>query len=121
MGWLPFTSSGPLAPKPSSDGAYEAPDRDQRAQCWEARDAYFRCLDRNNIVDSIKDKDQAAQACGSEGIAFEKNCASSWVTYFKKRRVVDVKKEATLKQLEAEGAQELAPQEIQAKKIASTR
>ncbi|KAF4543043.1 Cytochrome c oxidase subunit VIb [Lasiodiplodia theobromae] len=124
MGW--FSSSTPAGPKPSSDGAFEAPDRSSRAQCWEARDAFFQCLDRHDIIDSVTNKDEAAAHCGREDKAFAQNCASSWVSrypagavqaadadgaqvqYFKKRRVVEYKKEATLKQLQAEGARPLS-------------
>jgi cytochrome c oxidase assembly factor 6 len=49
--------------------------------CWEARDQYFRCLDQNGIVDSIRNKDEAEKACSAEGKNFEKNCASSWVGF----------------------------------------
>ncbi|MCJ1269210.1 hypothetical protein MMC22_009099 [Lobaria immixta] len=51
--------SQPSAPKPSPDGGFEAPNRNARAHCWQARDAFFGCLERNAIVDSIKDADQA--------------------------------------------------------------
>lgn len=78
-----FSSSTPSpalpAPKISSDGAPIAPDRTQRAKCWEARDGYFRCLDKNNIVDSITEHDKAEKGCAKEGREFEGNCASSWV------------------------------------------
>lgn len=44
---------------------------------------------------------------------FEANCATSWVTYFKKRRVMELQKEETLRKLREEGAikipGELAP------------
>ncbi|KAK4971245.1 hypothetical protein LTR66_011448 [Elasticomyces elasticus] len=108
MGW--FSSSdatAPTAPKPSSDGGYIAPDRNARAHCWEARDAFFQCLDRNSIIDSIKEKDKAAETCGKEGQVFEKNCASSWVEYFKKRRVMEYQRDLTLKRLDAEGAKSI--------------
>lgn len=68
------------APRISSDGAPIAPDRSQRAKCWEARDAYFRCLDKNGIVDSLSEKDKAEKGCAVEGRGFEANCASSWVS-----------------------------------------
>ncbi|KAF2433703.1 hypothetical protein EJ08DRAFT_606817 [Tothia fuscella] len=87
--------------KPTGDGAYEAPGRLSRAQCWDARDGYNQCLDRNNILDAIKDKDTAEKACGQESQNFEKNCASSWVTYFKQRRVAEYEKEQLLKKQEA--------------------
>ncbi|RQM08248.1 hypothetical protein DH86_00001448, partial [Scytalidium sp. 3C] len=101
----------PPAPKLSSDGAPIAPDRSQRAKCWEARDIYFQCLDKNDIVDSLKEKDKAAKACSSEGKAFEANCASSWVTYFKQRRVMEYQRNKTIEKLKAEGAQQM-PGEI---------
>lgn len=76
-----FSSDAPSlpAPKISSDGAPIAPDRSQRAKCWEARDAYFGCLDKNGIIDSIAEKNKAEKGCASEGKGFEANCASSWV------------------------------------------
>ncbi|KAL9085983.1 MAG: hypothetical protein Q9165_007345 [Trypethelium subeluteriae] len=120
MGWLPFSGgSSNQGPKPSSDGAFEAPGRDQRAHCWEARDEYFRCLDRHDIIDSIQDGKKAAAACGRETLAFEQNCATSWVKYFKQRRVADAKKAATLRQLEAEGAGPIPAAEMERNKRAS--
>ena len=81
MGWLPFSSSSSSqGPKASSDGAFEAPGRDQRAHCWEARDEYFRCLDRHDITNAIQDHKQAANSCGKESQKFEQNCATSWVS-----------------------------------------
>ncbi|KAE9369066.1 hypothetical protein N431DRAFT_379814 [Stipitochalara longipes BDJ] len=110
MGFFSSSPASPPSPKISSDGAPIAPDRTQRARCWEARDAYFGCLDRNNIVDSITEKDKAEKACSPEGRGFESNCASSWVTYFKKRRVMEYQRNKTLERLKAEGAQEMPGQ-----------
>ena len=78
--WSSSDKPSPPTPKISSDGAPIAPDRSQRAKCWEARDSYFKCLDNNGIVDSISEKDKAAKACTVEGRGFEANCASSWVS-----------------------------------------
>jgi len=110
MGLFDFLSSSRdklPPPKISSDGAPIAPDRTQRAQCWEARDAYFKCLDKHAIIDSIKEQDKSAKACATESRAFDANCASSWVTYFKKRRVMEHQRNQTLEKLKAEGAQEM--------------
>ncbi|OCK99506.1 uncharacterized protein K441DRAFT_627875 [Cenococcum geophilum 1.58] len=109
MGWFSSGSPKPATPKPSSDGAFEAPSRSDRALCWEARDAFFECLDRNDILDSIKDRDAAEKACGKLDQEFQRNCAGSWVQYFKKRRVVEYNKEQTLKRIEAEGGEILPP------------
>ncbi|KAG9247485.1 cytochrome oxidase c subunit VIb-domain-containing protein [Calycina marina] len=105
MGWFGSSQETLPTPKISADGAPIAPDRSQRARCWEHRDAYFSCLERNDIIDSIKERDKAAKECSAEGKGFEANCASSWVEYFKKRRVVEYKRDETLKRLQAEGAQ----------------
>jgi len=96
MGWL-WGSSDASSPNTTKDGAYIAPDRTKRVMCWDSRDDYFQCLNRNNILDALKESDAAAKACGKETQAFEQNCASSWVKYFKQRRVAEYEKEQLLK------------------------
>ncbi|KAF9870726.1 hypothetical protein CkaCkLH20_11828 [Colletotrichum karsti] len=81
-----------------------APKRNERRKCWDARDAYFGCLDRNNIVDALKDDRQARKACGAENTDFERDCAAAWVKYFKQWRVADIQKKERIAQLEAENA-----------------
>jgi cytochrome c oxidase assembly factor 6 len=71
-----FSSSTPVATEPTLK---IAPNRSQRAACWETRDAFFTCLDANNIVDSIKEAKKAKDVCGSQEVAFEKECVGSWV------------------------------------------
>jgi cytochrome c oxidase assembly factor 6 len=81
MSWLWGSSSDAASSsKASKDGAYEAPDRSKRVKCWDARDGYFHCLDRNNILDALKEKDVAGKACEKETQNFEENCAKSWVS-----------------------------------------
>lgn len=82
MGLFGTTPTSLPPPKISSDGAPIAPDRTQRQKCWEGRDGYFQCLDKNGIIDSITEKGKAEKACSSEGRKFEANCASSWVSCF---------------------------------------
>lgn len=57
-----------------------APTRSERQRCWEARDAYFACLDANNIVDALKEDKAAGKACGVESAGFERDCAREWVS-----------------------------------------
>jgi len=107
MGWLPsWGSSGDprkaTASNATPDEGYEAPGRLSRAKCWDSRDAFNQCLDRNNILDAIKDKDAADRACGKESENFEQNCASSWVHYFKQRRIAEYEKEQLLRKQEAQ-------------------
>lgn len=112
MGWSFSSSANQSAspvPTPSNDGAYIAPDRVARAQCWEGRDSFFTCLDKHGVIDSVKEKDKAARLCAPELKEFERACASSWVAYFKKRRVMEYQRDQTLKKLSAEGSTPLSP------------
>ncbi|KAK1829359.1 cytochrome c oxidase assembly factor 6 [Podospora conica] len=102
--WLGGTPSPTDARAQSIRTGTVAPTRSERARCWEARDAYFACLDGSGIVDALKEDKAAAKACGAQSAAFEENCATQWVTYFKKWRVQEVQKKARLKELEAQGA-----------------
>lgn len=76
------TQNAPPPPAPSSDGAYIAPDRSARQHCWDARDNFFSCLDRNGIVNSIEEKDKVEKVCGAENQRLEGECAKSWVCCF---------------------------------------
>jgi cytochrome c oxidase assembly factor 6 len=109
MGWFSNSPSTPKPPPPESskDGGFIAPDRSSRQKCWDGRDAFFKCLDDNGIIDSVKEGEKAKSVCPAELKAFEGVCAESWVTYFKKRRVFEHQKEQTIRKLEAEGAQPL--------------
>ncbi|KAL2315763.1 Cytochrome c oxidase subunit 6B-like protein new16 [Schizosaccharomyces pombe] len=81
--------------------------RSAREKCWEARDAYFGCLDRHSILDGLKDDTKAAQACPAEKTAFETDCVKSWVNYFLKFRVQQHQQQEAIKKLEAQGAKKL--------------
>lgn len=72
------TSSSPSSSPSSSD--YKPLDRTERQACWEARDGYFSCLDKHNILDAIKDADAAKKSCGPENEVYERDCAKSWVS-----------------------------------------
>ncbi len=78
--WFSTTKSESPTPEPSKDGGYIAPDRTTRAQCYDGRDSFFACLDRNNILDSQKDDALARKLCPAELKEFERSCAASWVS-----------------------------------------
>jgi len=84
MGLFSSPSSQPshTNPTPSPDGAYIAPNRSARDQCWAARDAFFSCLDKNGIVDSVgkEGKAEAERLCGREESGLRRECAASWVS-----------------------------------------
>ena len=81
MGWFGGSSAQPTPPPPapSQDGGFIAPDRTARAQCWDGRDSFFKCLDRHSIIDSVREDEKARNACAPELREFESACASSWV------------------------------------------
>ncbi|PUU77185.1 cytochrome oxidase c subunit VIb-domain-containing protein [Tuber borchii] len=101
MGFLNFTQSTPTS---TSSTPPTAPTREQRALCWTARDQFFACLDKNNILDPLKNSKESKSFCSSEDASFQKECRGSWVEHFKKRRVMEHNREAMLKRLQEEGA-----------------
>lgn len=80
MGLFGSSSPAPEQPKLSADGAPIAPDRTKRTICWDARDDYFRCLDRHGIVDALAEGDKAKSVCAREGKRLDGDCAKSWVS-----------------------------------------
>lgn len=84
MGWFSASPAPTTAPpkRVSADGTPEAPSRNDRQHCWEARDAYFACLDRHDILDALKNEEGAKKNCGGESQKFEMNCAQTWVGPF---------------------------------------
>ncbi|KAI8964206.1 cytochrome oxidase c subunit VIb-domain-containing protein [Daldinia sp. FL1419] len=87
-----------------------APDRTERQQCWDARDKFYKCLDQHDVIDSLNGEGKAIadKHCAQENKGFEQNCASAWVTYFKRYRVAEHQKKKTLERLQKEGANNMA-------------
>eukprot|EP00088_Acartia_fossae_P004839 TRINITY_DN12092_c0_g1_i2.p1 TRINITY_DN12092_c0_g1~~TRINITY_DN12092_c0_g1_i2.p1 ORF type:complete len:100 (-),score=20.96 TRINITY_DN12092_c0_g1_i2:196-495(-) len=56
--------------------------KDERKACWSARDAYWKCLDKNNPKN---DEEMNVSACVDLKSQFEKVCPQSWVTYFERK------------------------------------
>ncbi|KAJ5861524.1 Cytochrome c oxidase subunit VIb [Penicillium soppii] len=103
MGWLPW-SSGDSNKNAAADGGRIAPDRTSRARCWEGRDHFFACLDKNDILDGIKEDGKARQKCAKEVAEFEEACSQSWVKYFKEKRVMEYNRDKTIERIQKEDA-----------------
>lgn len=69
--------------------------RSQRVKCWESRDKFFSCLDRIDVVDSLKAENQSKikKSCSSELGEFNTDCITSWIHYFQEKRVTDWQKQ----------------------------
>lgn len=80
--WLtgPSKPSQPETPK-TKDGGFVAPDRNTRELCYESRDIFFECLDKNNILDAIREDEKSRKVCSQEVADYERDCARSWVSY----------------------------------------
>ncbi|KPI41355.1 Cytochrome c oxidase assembly factor 6 [Cyphellophora attinorum] len=102
------SSANPKGPPRSNDGGYIAPDRTKREVCYESRDIFFKCLDKHDILDAVKDDEKARQSCPEEVTAYERDCARSWIKYFKEKRVVDWKRDQTIAAIQEEDAKAIA-------------
>ncbi|KAF3404722.1 Cytochrome c oxidase assembly factor 6 [Talaromyces pinophilus] len=109
MSWFSFGSSsaGPQSAK-ASDGGRIAPDRSSREVCYNGRDLFFSCLDRNDILDAIKHDSEARKKCGKEIAEFESACSKAWVKYFKEKRVMEYNRDQTIAKIQKEDAEKAA-------------
>ncbi|KAK6216444.1 hypothetical protein LQW54_003449 [Pestalotiopsis sp. IQ-011] len=110
MGLFDYFSSPDEKRKEEVRKGAVVPDRSERKRCWEARDGYYGCLDKHDIIDSTKGsgKAKADKECAGEGKKFEEDCAAAWVKYFKQFRVADYQKKKTLERLQHESAKPIA-------------
>jgi len=100
----------------SKDGGRIAPDRNAREICYESRDIFFECLDKNDILDAIKEDDKVRRVCPQEVTAYEKDCARSWIKYFKEKRVMEFNRDRTLQRIQEDDAKMAAKSKTDGKK-----
>ncbi|SCV05061.1 LANO_0G17612g1_1 [Lachancea nothofagi CBS 11611] len=101
MGW--FNKTKPM------DDQSKPPLRSSRKQCWESRDGFFQCLDKISVVNALESKHEDAiqKSCKTEEGKFEEDCATSWIKYFKEKRVVDYKREKFMQEMESKNGQQI--------------
>ncbi|KAK4686937.1 cytochrome c oxidase assembly factor 6, partial [Tremellales sp. Uapishka_1] len=78
----------------SSTSPPPAPNREERKACWDSRDAYFSCLDRNGVAQAGSEEKKGV--CGEERKGYEKRCGQSWIDYFNKRRTLELRQRLTV-------------------------
>jgi hypothetical protein len=71
------SSSSSSSSSSTTPVAGAAPNREERAACWTARDAYFTCLDQNGVIAAGDDKGP----CQREKKGYEGSCSRSWVSF----------------------------------------
>lgn len=81
MGIFDYFSSPDAKRKEEVRKGAVVPDRSERKRCWEARDGFYSCLDKHDVIDSTKGtgKATADKECATEGKKFEEDCAAAWV------------------------------------------
>ncbi|XP_018319860.1 cytochrome c oxidase assembly factor 6 homolog [Agrilus planipennis] len=57
------------------------PTKEERSQCWSARDRYWLCLDEYKIDNPAKDG-----PCTEFRKIYENSCSAQWVKHFDRRR-----------------------------------
>ncbi|RCK66022.1 Cytochrome c oxidase assembly factor 6 [Candida viswanathii] len=94
---------------PGGDKVTYAPDKGERARCWDKRDRFFSCLEKHYIDNSLDPKElkRVDRDCGTQKKEFEHDCATSWVKYFQEKRYNDLVRQRYIDKLESEGAQPL--------------
>lgn len=55
------------------------PTKEERAKCWNARDKYWDCLEKNG-------SDDKGNVCVEFRKVFEHSCSAQWVKHFDRRR-----------------------------------
>ncbi|KAI1841327.1 hypothetical protein JX265_007912 [Neoarthrinium moseri] len=110
MGVFDFFQSPDAKRKEEVRTGAVAPDRSERKRCWEARDGFYRCLDKHSVIDSLKGEGKAIadKQCAKENAQFEQDCATAWVKYFKQFRIAEYQKKKAFERLEKEGANKMA-------------
>ncbi|XP_075556033.1 cytochrome c oxidase assembly factor 6 homolog isoform X3 [Dermacentor variabilis] len=53
------------------------PNKEQRQKCWDSRDRYWECLDKNA---------ENANRCTEMKSQYETHCPSQWVKHFNRKR-----------------------------------
>ncbi|CCJ30436.1 unnamed protein product [Pneumocystis jirovecii] len=54
------------------------PTKSERQHCWEARDIFFHCLDKNSIINPLTQSEKIRLTCLLEEKTFKNSCAKSW-------------------------------------------
>ncbi|ODV62407.1 Coa6p ASCRUDRAFT_134690 [Ascoidea rubescens DSM 1968] len=85
------------------------PLRSNRKICWESRDGFNKCLDKIEVINPLDpaNKKIIEKNCSAEDKRFQQDCATSWVKYFKEKRIVDIKKAKIQKEIDENRATQL--------------
>ncbi|XP_055387976.1 cytochrome c oxidase assembly factor 6 homolog [Condylostylus longicornis] len=69
------------------------PGKEERQKCWDNRDAYWACLDKNAPDHSSTSGEKIPDACAKLRKLFENSCPKQWVKHFDRKRNYELFKE----------------------------
>ena len=69
------------------------PNKVKRQQCWDARDKYWQCLDKNAPEYSTTSGEETPSACSQLRKLFEDSCPGQWTKHFDRKRTYEQFKE----------------------------
>lgn len=78
-----------LFPSSSQQTSTPAPTREARQACWEHRDVYFGCLDKESVA--VPGQEGIESKCANEREIYGKECAASWVSRRRRSLVLVVR------------------------------
>ncbi|KAJ6634602.1 Cytochrome c oxidase assembly factor 6 like [Pseudolycoriella hygida] len=73
------------------------PNKDQRQLCWDARDHYWKCLDKNAPKHQSTSGSDEPTVCLQFRKLFLKECPNQWVKHFDRKRTYEQFKEKMVK------------------------
>ncbi|KAL9108392.1 MAG: hypothetical protein Q9227_006852 [Pyrenula ochraceoflavens] len=115
MVWPFSSSSSGTTDSKASTADYKPPDRNFREQCYLSRDAFYDCLDEHDILDASKHDEEVRKKCPKVLAAFERDCAKSWIKYFKDKRVMEYNRDQTIAKIKKDDAETAAAQKARKK------
>lgn len=66
------------------------PSKEQRRVCWDARDKYWQCLDKNAPDHQSTSGANEPSACVQLRKLFQSSCPGQWVKHFDRKRTYDL-------------------------------
>uniref|UniRef100_A0A0K8TPN8 Putative cytochrome c oxidase assembly factor 6 n=1 Tax=Tabanus bromius TaxID=304241 RepID=A0A0K8TPN8_TABBR len=65
------------------------PTKEERTKCWDARDQYWACLEKNDPTHSSTSGEDVPAACVKLRKLFTASCPAQWVKHFDRKRTYD--------------------------------
>lgn len=69
------------------------PSKEKRQSCWDARDGYWLCLDKNAPEFSTTSGEEQPPACAQLRKLFVDSCPAQWTKHFDRKRTYEQFKE----------------------------